>query len=171
MMTENLFHRVWTLVSHRRLKNIAVILDWVPHTSKLGIVTHAELDGSYLYTLAVELQLVDCDLNDILLDTRRYAPIEDGTNGTEGISPLQCLKRAFEMLNVSGTGRINKADFKSLLQTLDVLPTDDNSAAEREVCLVMCVLMYYIFGWMLWRQLLSYPLIFHNCRSLYYWLN
>jgi hypothetical protein len=64
----------------------------------------------------------------------RYAPIADGTNGSEGISPLQCLKRAFEMLNVSGTGRLNKADFKSLLQTLEVLPINDDNATEREVC-------------------------------------
>lgn len=53
MMTENLFHRVWTLVSHRRLKNITVILDWVPHTSKLGVATNAELDGAYLLIIIV----------------------------------------------------------------------------------------------------------------------
>lgn len=47
LMSENLFHRVWTLVSHRRLKNVIVVLDWVPHTTKLGVATHADLDGAY----------------------------------------------------------------------------------------------------------------------------
>lgn len=110
MMSENLFHRVWTLVSHRRLKNVTMILDWAPNTSKLGAATHADLDGT-------------------------YQPIMDGSNGSEGLSPLHCLQRAFEMLNVSGSGKLNKTDFKALLQTMEVLPSpeDDGANVEREV--------------------------------------
>jgi Ca2+-binding EF-hand superfamily protein len=47
MMSENYFHRLWTMSSHRRLKNITVILEWIPSVSQIKLVPNSELEGVY----------------------------------------------------------------------------------------------------------------------------
>jgi len=43
MFSENHFHRVWTLRAHRRLKNIAMVLEWIPDAAELKTVPASEL--------------------------------------------------------------------------------------------------------------------------------
>ncbi len=46
-MSSNLFHRVWCVTAHRRLKNITVLLEWIPRTKSLKIINSVETEGVY----------------------------------------------------------------------------------------------------------------------------
>ena len=37
LMSENHFHRVWTLTAHRRLKNVVVVLEWLPDVESIKV--------------------------------------------------------------------------------------------------------------------------------------
>ena len=47
LMSENHFHRVWTLTSHRRLKNVVVLLEWLPDVDKVKEVPAVEVGIMY----------------------------------------------------------------------------------------------------------------------------
>ena len=41
LMSENHFHRVWTLTAHRRLKNVVVVLEWLPDVESMQVNQYA----------------------------------------------------------------------------------------------------------------------------------
>ena len=57
MLSENYFHRVWTLTSHRRLKNIIVIMEWIPNRDELEVMAATDLPGDEVTLLTSEQEM------------------------------------------------------------------------------------------------------------------
>ena len=57
LLSENYFHRVWTLTAHRRLKNIIVIMEWIPDGGALEITAATDLPGDEVATLTTEQEM------------------------------------------------------------------------------------------------------------------
>ena len=57
MLSENYFHRVWTLTAHRRLKNIIVIMEWIPNSADLEVMAATDLPGDEVTILTSEQEM------------------------------------------------------------------------------------------------------------------
>jgi hypothetical protein len=44
-VSENYFHRMWCFTSHRRLKNVIIVLEWIPDTNALETTTPSMIDS------------------------------------------------------------------------------------------------------------------------------
>jgi hypothetical protein len=95
LMSENYFHRVWTLNAHRRLKNVIVLLEWIPSYKEVKTVANTQLDP--------------------LADVKGVALSPDMKTR---------LLRAFEMYNISHSGALSAVEFKELLRSLEVDVSD-----------------------------------------------
>jgi len=47
MISENYFHRVWCLTAHRRLKNVIVIMEWIPSAAQLRTVIPPDIEPGF----------------------------------------------------------------------------------------------------------------------------
>ena len=56
-MSQNYYHKLWTLTSHRRLKNIIVILEWIPNMSECQVVSATEIPGDEARPLTSEQEM------------------------------------------------------------------------------------------------------------------
>ena len=54
LVTENYFHRVWCVTAYRRLKNVCVILEWIPKTTDIKAVPPTEIEGDAAKATTVE---------------------------------------------------------------------------------------------------------------------
>lgn len=130
-LSQNWYKAGWSLKTHRRLKNVIVIMDWVPDIAKLKTSSDVyEIEG----TGVMEREEGDVDAPPTpatAIDQATAAaagalsvPPPGGGQSRKGsiitTEQEQHLKKAFDLFDVNKTGRLQWAELREVLKAVDV---------------------------------------------------